>query len=80
MPSSRGSSQLRDQARVSYIAGRFFTTAPPEKPYLHVTSMENKVWRLNNLLKVTNLGMMEWRPELKLSNSQASTYNFYHQN
>ena len=32
MPSSRGSSQLRDQARVSYIAGRFFTTMPPGKP------------------------------------------------
>ena len=26
MPSSRGSSQLRDQTQVSHIAGRFFTT------------------------------------------------------
>ena len=48
--------------------------------YHHVTSMENKVWRLKDLLKVTNLGMMEWRLELKLSNSQACTCNFYHQN
>ena len=26
MPSSRGSSQLKDQIQVSHIAGRFFTT------------------------------------------------------
>ena len=35
MPSSRGSSQPRDQTWVSfgsYIAGRFFTTEPPGKP------------------------------------------------
>ena len=35
MPSSRGSSQPRDQTRVSYvscIADRFFTTEPPGKP------------------------------------------------
>ena len=32
MPSSRGSSQPRDQTQVSHIAGRFFTTEPPEKP------------------------------------------------
>ena len=29
---SRGSSQSRDQARVSCLAGGFFTTGPPEKP------------------------------------------------
>ena len=32
MPSSRGSSQLRDRTCVSCIAGRFFTTEPPGKP------------------------------------------------
>ena len=32
MPSSSGSSQFRDRARVSCIAGRFFTSEPPEKP------------------------------------------------
>ena len=32
MPSSRGSSQLRDRTWVSCIAGRFFTTEPPGKP------------------------------------------------
>ena len=31
-PFSRGSSQPRDWIQVSYIAGRFFTTEPPEKP------------------------------------------------
>ena len=31
-PSSRGSSQPRDQTRVSCIAGRFFTAEPPGKP------------------------------------------------
>ena len=32
MPSSRGSSQPRDQTQVSCIASRFFTTEPPGKP------------------------------------------------
>ena len=32
MPSSRGSFQPRDWTRVFWIAGRFFTTAPPGKP------------------------------------------------
>uniref|UniRef100_A0A4W2F4Z9 Phosphoinositide phospholipase C n=1 Tax=Bos indicus x Bos taurus TaxID=30522 RepID=A0A4W2F4Z9_BOBOX len=32
MPSSRGSSQPRDQTQVSCIAGRFFTSEPPRKP------------------------------------------------
>ena len=30
---SRGSSQSRDQIWVSFIAGRFFTAKPPQKPY-----------------------------------------------
>ena len=32
MPSSRGSSQPRDQICISYIAGRFFTAEPLGKP------------------------------------------------
>ena len=32
MPSSRGSSQPRNETQVSCIAGRFFTTEPPGKP------------------------------------------------
>ena len=32
MPSSRGSSQPRDQTHVSCVAGRSFTTEPPERP------------------------------------------------
>ena len=34
---SRGSSQLRDLAQVSCIAGRFFTTEPPGKPLLSLS-------------------------------------------
>ena len=34
VPSSRGASQSRDRTRVSCIAGRFFTTEPPGKPYI----------------------------------------------
>ena len=32
VPSTRGSSQPRDQTGVSYLAGGFFTTEPPGKP------------------------------------------------
>ena len=34
---SRGSSQPRDQTRVSCITGRFFTTEPPRKPKEDIT-------------------------------------------
>ena len=34
MPSSRGSSRLRDQTRISCIAGRTFTSEPSRKPYV----------------------------------------------
>ena len=37
MPYSRGSSQPKDQTQVSCTAGRFFTTEPPGKPYVHTT-------------------------------------------
>ena len=33
IPFSRGSSQPRDQTRVTCLAGRFFTTVPPGKPH-----------------------------------------------
>ena len=33
---SRGSSWPRDRTRVSCIAGRFFTTVPPEKPFTKI--------------------------------------------
>jgi len=32
MPSSRESSQPRNQTQVSHIAGEFFTSEPPRKP------------------------------------------------
>ena len=44
MPSSRGSSQPRDQTRVSCtfsVSGTFFTTEPPEKPPDLVSSGAN---------------------------------------
>jgi len=34
IPSSRGSSQPRDQTQVSYIVGRVFITEPPGKPLI----------------------------------------------
>ena len=37
MPSSRRSSQPRDQIRVSWAAGRFCTTESPGKPLTHLT-------------------------------------------
>ena len=39
MPCTRGSSQPRDQTHVfcvSCIAGRFFTTEPPQKPHMYM--------------------------------------------
>ena len=39
MPSSRGSCRPRDQTRVSYIAGRFFTTEPSGKPLIYLRSL-----------------------------------------
>ena len=43
MPSSRKSTQPRDQNQVLYIAGRFFTTEPPGKPHIHTT-----IYKLGN--------------------------------
>ena len=43
--SSRGSSQPRDQTHISCgscIAGRFFTTEPLGKPYLHITNLNSQ--------------------------------------
>ena len=36
MPSSRGSSQLRDQNHVSCIASGFFTAEPPREAHLKI--------------------------------------------
>ena len=51
---SRGSSQLRDQTRVSCIAGGFFTTELPEKPnyIIYVTTEMN--------LKIIMLSGIRW--------------------
>ena len=44
MPSSRGSSQPRDQTRVSWTAGRFLTTEPPGKPHIHAAICKIDSW------------------------------------
>ena len=36
MPSSRGSSQPRDQIHISYIVGRFSISVPPRKPHIYI--------------------------------------------
>ena len=48
MPSSRGSSQPRDQTQLSCIAGRFFSFKPPGKPmeyYISVQISYNYVYK-----------------------------------
>ena len=42
MPSSRVSSQPRDQTQVSCIAGRFFTAEAPEKPQIWLLTDHNQ--------------------------------------
>ena len=39
MPSSRGSSQPRDQTQVSHIAGRFFTVWTTREALYHITNI-----------------------------------------
>ena len=49
MPSSRGSSQPRDQTRASHIAGNSFPAEPPGKPMRSVWLLFEKAW-FNHLL------------------------------
>ena len=51
MPSSRESSQPRDQTWVSCIAGRFFTPEPPGKPILHPSENFKNIFTLYTVLK-----------------------------
>ena len=37
---SRRSYQPKDSTRVSYTAGRFFTTEPPGKPQIHIRKLK----------------------------------------
>ena len=41
---SRGSSRPRDQTHVSWLAGWFFTTEPPEKPHAYFTLPDFIPW------------------------------------
>ena len=40
IPFSRGSSQHRDQTPISHIAGGFFTTEPPGKPFISLLEIQ----------------------------------------
>ena len=44
MPSSRGSSQPRDQNLVSHIAGRFFTIRATREAHLYYTMVYEGAW------------------------------------
>ena len=58
MPSSRGSSQSRDQTRVSCTAGRFFTAEPPGKPFtLYYIQKLTQVKDLN--IRITTIKLLE---------------------
>ena len=50
-PFSRGSSQPRDQTRVSYIAGRFFTAEPLVK--IKIAFVYRKIFKSNKLKRKT---------------------------
>ena len=50
-PFSRGSSQPRDQTRVSYIAGRFFTAEPLVK--IKIAFVYRKIFKSNKLKRTT---------------------------
>ena len=43
MPSSRGSSQPRDQAHVSYVAARFFISESPGNPTAHSLLLKREI-------------------------------------
>ena len=51
MPSSRGSSQHRDQIYISYIAGRFFTAEPLVK--IKIAFVYRKIFKSNKLKRKT---------------------------
>ena len=51
IPFSRGSSQPRDQTRVSYIAGRFFTAEPLVK--IKIAFVYRKIFKSNKLKRKT---------------------------
>ena len=51
VPFSRGSSQPRDQTRVSYIAGRFFTAEPLVK--IKIAFVYRKIFKSNKLKRKT---------------------------
>ena len=61
MPSSRGSSQLRDRIWVSHIAGRFFTIwATRGAPFNEITRWKNEERKCLSLSPVSPNGNQPW--------------------
>ena len=61
MPSSRGSSQLRDRTQVSHIAGRFFTIwATMEAPFNEITRWNSEERKCLSLSPVNPNGNQPW--------------------
>ena len=53
MPSSRGSSQPRDQTQVSCIAGRFFTDWATREAHVNINNIN--IWNINSFYLVGDL-------------------------
>ena len=64
MPSSRGSSQPRDQTQVSHIAGEFLPSEPPENPKNTGVGTLSVLQRIL-LTQESNLGLLYYRSIVK---------------
>ena len=58
LPSSRGSSQPREQTCISCIAGGFFTPEPPGFKILFLQVLENQTLHLIKILTISNLQLI----------------------
>ena len=75
VPSSKGSSQLRDLIQFSHMAGRFFTSQPPGKPKnigLGSLSLLQQIFPIQEL----NQHLLHWRQILYQLSYQGSPYIF----
>ena len=60
MPSSRGSSQPRDQTQVSHISGRFFTVWAPRESHEYQSGTLSLLWKIF-LTQESNRGLLYCR-------------------
>ena len=60
MPSSRGSSQPRDQTQVSHISGRFFTVWAPRESHEYWSGTLSLLWKIF-LTRESNRGLLHCR-------------------